>query len=290
MTRPTLVILAAGKGSRYGGAKQLEPVGPHGETLPEYSLRYAQEAGFGRVVFVIRPELESAFRERLEKKWRGRIELVFTFQSLETFYPRELPPPHRPKPWGTAHALLCAAHAIRGPFATVNADDYYGPEGFQLLGRFLQQECSPTHFGLLGYRLENTLPEEGAVSRALVEVDAQNRVQRITEVPHIRRSDGSIHAFGPDGPQTLDGNSWVSMNLWALHPTLLDWMKERFRAFARAHHQDPEAEWQLPRLIQQWLEIDDHQLTLLPGNERWMGITYPQDLERVRAFLARLER
>ena len=289
MTQPTLVILAAGKGSRYGGAKQLEPVGPHGETLPEYSIRYAIAAGFSKMVFVIRPELESAFRERLEKRLRSQTELVFTFQSLETFYPRDLPPLRRAKPWGTAHALLCAAHSIRGPFATVNADDYYGPEGFRLLGQFLQQDCSPTHFGLLGYRLENTLPEQGAVSRALVQVDARNRVESITEIENIRRHDNAIRYVGKEGPQTLDGKSWVSMNLWALHPALLEWMKERFEEFARTHHDDPEAEWQLPRIIQQWLQIEGHQLTLLPGNERWMGITYPEDLERVRTFLARLD-
>lgn len=271
----TVVILAAGLGSRYRGTKQLEPVGPGGETLFDYTLADAVDAGADRVVMVVRAEIEDAVRHHVEATG-PEVDVVYTRQDEWG--------PARPKPWGTAHALLAAAEAIRGPFLVANADDYYGRSSVAALVE--QGAGLPADRALLaGFRLDRTLPEAGAVSRAICRV-AGDELVSVTETHGIARTDGTIRAEEPPGP--LDGGAVTSMNLWAFPHAVLTEVEAGFEAFLRDHGHDPSAEYLLPQLVQDLMAAGSLTVGVVPTDEAWTGITNPDDLAVTRARMAQL--
>jgi NDP-sugar pyrophosphorylase family protein len=263
MSGPTLVVLAAGVGRRYGGLKQTDPVGPGGAAIPEYTAFDAHRAGFERVVLIVRAEIEEAIRSSIGARIARRLPVAYVRQSMDL-------PPGRTKPWGTAHAVLCAEGAIGGPFAVANADDLYGREAIEDLGRFLRDE--PRGWALVGYPLRETLSAEGGVSRGVCRVSPDGWLQRIEEMH------GVTPATAP--PAT------VSMNLWGFRPDLFALLREGFDRFGRTHGGSAEAEFLLPTLVQEAIESGRARVRVLPARSRWCGITHPADRDRAARLLA----
>ena len=219
--KPTLLVLAAGLGTRYGGLKQIDPVGPHGQTLIDYSIYGAIRAGFGKVVFVIRHYFEDAFREVVSSKFERFVETDYVYQELDACLGDFPLPADREKPWGTGHAILVSRDAIGGPFAVVNADDYYGADSLRSIAAFLTTDVAPDRYAMIGYILENTLSEHGSVARGITECDEHMFLKRIVERKKIERAGGGIRYLDADGTaHALTGDELVSINLWGFHPSL----------------------------------------------------------------------
>jgi NDP-sugar pyrophosphorylase family protein len=276
---PTLLVLAAGLGSRYGGLKQIDPVGPAGETVLDYAVFDAARAGFGRVLFVIRREFEAEFRAAVSAKYAGRIAVDFIFQSLDRLPEGFAVPAGREKPWGTGHAVWCAASALRGPFAVINADDFYGANAFARLAAFLGQASGPS-YAMVGFRLANTLSENGAVSRGVC-AEQGGRLESITEVKAIARAD-----VGPGGRFT--GHEIVSMNFWGFTPAIFDGLDEGVRAFLVQAIDDPKAEFYLPAAVSALIARGSAAVHVLPSEDPWFGITYQEDRPQVASAVAAL--
>jgi NDP-sugar pyrophosphorylase family protein len=285
MQQPTLLILAAGVGSRYGGLKQVDGMGPGGEAILEYSVHYARKAGFGKVVFVIRKEIESAFREKVGKRVEAKIQTEYAFQEYDSCLNWLEEKPHREKPWGTGHAILAAKHLLHEPFATVNADDFYGEDAFAHLGDFLRNGCSPTEYGMVAYRLGNTLSENGAVSRGVCKVSTDGFLDEVVERTKIERHADGIHFSDETGRHFLADDTPVSMNLWGLHHSVLDEIEAQFRAFVLANMDKPKAEFYIPTVINNLIGAGKIRLRVLHSDSQWYGVTYPEDKEIVRAAL-----
>jgi len=288
--QPTLLILAAGIGSRYGGLKQVDGIGPGGEAILEYSVHQAIQAGFGKVVFVIRKEIETAFREKVGHRVEARIPTEYAFQEFDSCLDWLDEKPHREKPWGTGHAILSAKHLLTEPFATVNADDYYGADAFENLGNFLRNTCSATEYGMVAYQLGNTLSENGAVSRGVCAVDADGYLSGVTERTKIEREADGIHFSDEAGRHYLPDETPVSMNLWGVHHTILDEIETQFRAFVRVNMDKPKAEFYIPTVINTLIESGKIRLRVLHSDSQWYGVTYPDDKATVQAALAGMER
>lgn len=286
--QPTLLILAAGMGSRYGGLKQIEGIGPAGEILLEYSIYDAIRAGFGKVVFVIREELEEAFKEKVGHKLAGKIAMEFVYQAVDTPIEGIASFPDREKPWGTGHAILVAQHAIKEPFAVINADDYYGISGFESMAQFLKNDCTPTHFSMIGYSLGNTLSENGSVSRGVCSVDAHHRLLTVNERTNIRRHDDGIFYEENGERHPLTDDTYVSMNFWGLHPTAFDHLRREFVDFVAANHDKPKAEFYIPTAINTMMNQDGVAVTLLPSADLWYGVTYREDKPTVEQAFEKL--
>lgn len=284
-TSPTLVVLAAGLGSRYGDAKQIAGVGPHGEWLLEYALHDALAAGFGKIVLVIRPELRAPLQERLGPVLQGRARLEFVVQSSDHVPPGCTPPAARSKPLGTGHALWCCKDQLDGPFAVINADDYYGSHAFLLLAEHFARSAEPA---MVGYRLDATLSAHGGVNRGVCDVDARGCLRGVTEITGIvRGADGALQGTAPDGAQrTLTDASTVSLNCWGLHPNLLPDLEAGLVAFLQ--HADARSEYFLPAAIDQHVASRGLALHVLPTPDHWLGLTYPGDRPHVEAALAAL--
>jgi NDP-sugar pyrophosphorylase family protein len=284
---PTLVVLAAGMGSRYGGLKQLDPVGPRGEIILDYSVRDALAAGFGKVVFVIRREMAELFREAVGARYEGTVEVAYAFQELEPLPGGRVSPPGRTKPWGTGQAVLSAAPAVREPFAVINADDYYGPSGFQALSGFLSDKTEG-HYAMVGYRLDRTLSENGTVSRGICSVDGEGRLLEITERTSIaRRADRVIEAEG-NPLLALTGEEPVSMNFWGFTPDLFAKLERLFEEFLEERGEDPKAEFYLPAAVSSLIAAGEVMVTMLGTPDAWYGLTYPEDKPAVVEALASL--
>ena len=280
MSAPTLVILAAGVGSRFGGLKQLAPVGPHGEALLDYGVYDALRAGFRNVVLVIRREVEELFRRHVADVIGPRIEIVFAHQKLEP------PRPGRAKPWGTGHAVLAAAWGIRGSFAVMNADDCYGADAFRLL--FEHLESSAEH-ALVGYTLRETMSEHGGVSRAIVELDSRGYLSRLTEVADIVAHGAVFTGRTTAGEAvSLRGDELVSMNLWGFTPAVLPTLERQFAAFLEARSADPRAEFLLSEAVGGQLATNDMRVRVLRTRARWFGMTFSADDLSVRNEVQRL--
>lgn len=283
---PTLVVLAAGMGSRFGGLKQLTGVGPGGATLLEYSLFDARRAGFERVVFVIRPEMQADFRSFAESRLPSSLPWTTCLQRLEvplTAGPRPL---NRTKPWGTAHAVLAAEASITGAFAVVNADDFYGREAFEAVATFLR--ANREDWALVGYLLADTLSRAGGVNRGALAVTPTGTLASVDEVLDISRSDdGMIVGLGEAGPRILAENLLVSMNFWAFNPSVFGALRDGFEGFLRRAELSRD-EYPLPVAIQDILATREHRVRVLAPRSRWFGITYHDDLANVRDDLARL--
>ena len=292
MEKPVLVVMAAGMGSRYGGLKQLDPVGGHGQLILDYSLYDARRAGFETVIFVVKEEMEEAFRRAVGGRLGRAMEVRYAHQRLDDLPPGYSVPPERVKPWGTCHAVLAARELVQGPFAVVNADDYYGPQGFQMIYDYLSthpDEPGRYAFAMVGYRLGNTVTEHGSVARGVCEQDSQGYLVKVTERTQIEK-DGENARFTQDGGATwtgLSGDAVVSMNLWGFTRSFLDEAQARFPAFLdKILREDPlKGEYFLPGVVTQLLEEGKARVKVLRSADRWYGVTYREDKpEVVRAI------
>jgi hypothetical protein len=281
---PSLLVLAAGMGSRYGGLKQLDPVGPGGETILDYAVFDAVRAGFGRVVFVIRRDFESEFREKVGSRYAGRVAVEYVFQARDALPGGALPPAGREKPWGTGHAVWCARAALPGPFAVVGADDFFGAEAFRRLADFLARPAGPAggphRFAMVGYRLDRTLSEHGTVSRGLCRVGPGGKLVAIEERHGIDRA--ALAASG------LRGDETVSMNCFGFTPALFPALEEQLREFLAAHGGDLKAECYLPAAVSAMIAQGRATLEVLPTGDAWFGVTNRADKPRVEAALVAL--
>lgn len=279
--QPTVVVLAAGMGSRYGGLKQVDPVGPSGETIMDYSVFDAVRAGFGRVVFVIRKEFEAVFRSSVGSKYAGHIPVDYAFQSMDDLPEGVSVPAARVKPWGTAHAIRAARRAVQTPFAAINADDFYGRDAFQRLADFLKRPQVPAakpRFAMVGYRLDQTLSEYGSVARGVCTVGPGGLLQTVTEMTRlVRVPGGAENREDPAKPVVLSGAARVSMNLWGFMPSLFGALETRFPAWLAANAGNPKAEWFIPFVVDEMVKDGQAEVEVLPTDSAWFGVTYRED-------------
>ena len=283
----TLLVLAAGMGSRYGGLKQIDPVGPSGETVLDYAVFDAMRAGFDRVVFVIRREFDTVFREQIGAKYAGRIAVDYVYQSVDALPDGFALPAGREKPWGTGHAVWCAREVVRENFAVINADDFYGQDSFAQLAAFLDAAGGPVsaagipEFAMVGFRLANTLSEYGAVSRGISVEDREGLLKSITERV-------GIHAADVGAGRSLSGEEIVSMNCWGFTPALFAGLDEQFREFLQSNAADLKAEFYLPAVVSKMIARNQATVRVLPTEASWFGVTYREDKPRVVAALGEL--
>lgn len=283
---PTLVIMAAGIGSRFGtGIKQLEPVGPNGEIIMDYSIHDALEAGFGRVVFIIRKDLEADFRSVIGNRIDRICPTAYAFQEKTDLPSGFTCPPNRTKPWGTGQAVLACRELVHEPFVVINADDYYGKEAFVRVHRFLTQARPGTPYDccMAGFILKNTLSDNGGVTRGICQVDADGHLRKVVETHNIVKDPSGAAVLHEDGTRTaLDPESHVSMNMWGLTPDFFDALDEGFRAFlAACPPEDVKSEYLLPTIIDQLLRSGRATVQLLKTHDRWFGVTYHADKQYV---------
>ena len=288
--KPTLIILAAGIGRRYGGLKQLESVGPAGETIMDFSIYDAVRAGFGQVVFVIRPDMAGVFHATIGRRYEQRIPVAYAYQRLDALPAGFAVPPGRTKPWGTGQAVLSAADNVHEPFAIANADDFYGAGSFAALSAFLQRpQTGPPVYALVGYVLRNTLSESGAVSRAVCRCTAEGWLEDIVETHGIERDGrGARRVDEQDQVHRLSGDETVSMNLWGFVPAFLGELRSAFDRFLRTHGTSPDAELYLPAVVRDALRPGHARVRVLPSTDRWCGITNPRDKDPVVRFIRQL--
>ena len=281
----SIVVMAAGLGSRYGGLKQVEPIGPNGEILLDYALYDAIRAGFKKIVFVVNEDLQNSFRERVARTSGRYCETRFVVQSLGPLPDGYEIPSERRKPWGTAHAVLCSRDAISGPFAVINADDFYGRTAFQALAGWLTNGglSSAGEFCMVGYRLENTLTEHGHVARGVCKIDQSNRLVAIEELTRIEEVDGVVKHQLEDGSwREIPRDSVVSMNLWGFTPSIFSPLESGFLNFLERNKMGlSRVEYFLPEVVNQLVK-EKTVVNILPSQERWFGVTYPKDRDRVR--------
>ena len=276
--KPTLLVLAAGMGTRYGGNKQLDEVGPSGETIIDYSIYDAIRAGFGKIVFVIRHDIEEQVKERFVDRLQGKIEVDYVFQEITNLPEGVKVSPERQKPWGTSHAILVTRDKIKEPFGVINADDYYGFESFKILKDFLVNDKDPVRYCIVGYKLGNTLSEHGHVNRGVCQADEDGILKKIVETRQIEKTKDGASAPGPDG-KTLHftGNEIVSMNLWGFKPSCYDFLGREFRNFIDKHGMDPKSELDIPTSVDKFVKNGEIKIKVLMSNERWFGVTYRED-------------
>jgi len=287
MTKPSLLILAAGIGTRYGGLKQIDPVGPGGETIIDYSVFDAMRAGFGKVVFVIRRELEQSFKETIGSRFERRLPVEYVFQELENLPPGFTAPPARKKPWGTGHAILVAADAIREPFGVINADDFYGQNSFQLLARHLQSGTSD--YAMVGFILKNTLSEFGAVARGLCGTNPDGILEQVSELTKIERDNGAARYTDAAGQiHPLTGAETVSMNIWGFTSAIFDQLRRGMTAFLQERLLDEKAEFYIPVAVNDLVAAGKARVRVLRTSDPWFGVTYREDRPLVVESIRRL--
>jgi len=290
---PSLVIMAAGMGSRYGGLKQIDPVGNHGQLLLDYSLYDAHRAGFRTVVFVIKKEIEEAFREAIGNRFSQAFEVKYAFQELSDLPQGYAVPAGRAKPWGTAHAILAARKVVDGPFAVINADDYYGPDAFKKIYDYLDSTSDTDtcmEFCMVGYLLGNTVTEHGHVARGICTEDDNQFLKAVVERTRIEK-EGEDARFTEDGGETwthLSGDTIVSMNLWGLSKDFMAEAWDRFSAFLdKTLEENPEkGEYFLPSVISQLVNEGKARAKVLRSHDKWYGVTYQEDKPKVCAAIA----
>lgn len=288
---PTLVVLAAGMGSRYGGLKQVDPVGPSGEAILDYSVFDAHRAGFGKVVFIIRKDFEDVFKEKVGAKYEGLLPVEYAFQDINDLPSPYTVPEGREKPWGTAHAIRAARDIVREPFAAINADDFYGRDAFAKLGTFLRgsDESSTLRFAMVGYRLDLTLSDNGSVARGICSVSENGKLSGVTEMTKlVRTPTGAENREDPSSPVILTGSERVSMNLWGFTPGLFDALEERFPAWLSVNGGKPKSEWYIPFVVDELIHENRATVDVLPTDSRWFGVTYREDKPFVVEEIAKL--
>ena len=276
--KPTLLILAAGMGSRFGGLKQVEPVGPNGETILEYSIFDAIRAGFRKVVFVIRESFADDFKVRFEPKLSGKIEIEYVFQEIDKLPIGFINPEGREKPWGTGHAVLMAKDAINEPFAAINADDFYGAKAYQVIADYLQKLTDPAKYAMVGYQLNNTLSEFGSVSRGICVTNPDRQLTKITETHKIRQENQKILCESETGETVeLTGKEAVSMNFWGFHPSLFQNIENQFIEFLKNNIHQPKSEFYIPFLVFEMILRGQASVEVLSAESPWFGVTYQED-------------
>jgi NDP-sugar pyrophosphorylase family protein len=286
-TSPTLVILAAGMGSRYGGIKQIEGFGPGRETLMDYSIYDAIRAGFKKIVFVIRKEFDKEFKEIFEFKLKDRFEMEYVYQEMDSFTEGLPIPEERKKPWGTAHAVLCAMEVVKEPFAVINADDFYGRDAFRKADNFLESECTADRYAILGYDLLQTLSEYGTVNRGVCQVDAEGNLSSIVERINVGMKDGKVICDDDKEPEELPLNASVSMNFWCFHPSIFEYTQKLFREFLRDNIHNPKSEFFIPIVADQFIK-DGGTIKVIRTHTPWFGVTYKEDAPEVEKSLKEL--
>jgi dTDP-glucose pyrophosphorylase len=290
MTKPTLLVLAAGMGSRYGGLKQIDPVGPAGETIIDYSIFDAVRAGFGKLVFVIRHDIESAFREAIGARFEKRLPVEYVFQELDKLPEGFSVPPNRKKPWGTGQAILMAADVIREPFAAINADDFYGAASFRVLAEHLRSGSGD--YSMVGFVLRNTLSEFGSVARGACNVGPDGYLQSVTELTKIEKDGtGAKYTDAAGTAHRLSGDEPVSMNMWGFTPGLFAHLREQLVSFLKRYGQDEKAELYIPTVVNELVKAGRERCKVLRTTDSWFGVTYREDrpfvVEGIRKLIAR---
>lgn len=289
MNKPTLVVLAAGIGHRFGGLKQIAPVGPSGEIVIDYSVFDAIGAGFGKLLFVIRRDIEDTFRSVIEPHFAGRIAIEYAYQELDDVPAGFAAPSGRTKPWGTGHAVYACRHACREPFAVINADDFYGRTSFKLLADKLGQlPPKGNRHVLVAFVLRNTLSEHGPVSRGVCRTSDDGLLLNVAEHHKVARSDGAVQGLRDGQPVSLSGEEPVSMNLWGFAPTIFDHLEREFRAFLPSATDNVTVEYQLPTVVDSLIGQGRAEVEVLYSRERWLGVTYPDDKGYVVAGIRNL--
>jgi len=286
---PTLVIMAAGMGSRYGGLKQIDPVGPSGEIVLDYSVYDALQAGFGRVVFIIRPDIEAEFKEAIGAKFSGRMPVEYAYQRLDDLPDGFRVPEGRVKPWGTAQAVLAAQDVVREPFCVLNADDFYGRESFEAIAATLRgwapgdRSCC-----LVGFVLKNTLSDHGDVARGLCEADADGYLRRIVERLRIEKTDDGARYEENGAWHGLTGKEDCSMNMWGFTPAIFPLIQERFTTFLAAHGGEQKSEFLIPTVVDALMQEKELRVQVLHSTAKWLGVTYTADKPIVQAGIREL--
>jgi len=282
--KTSLLILAAGIGSRYGGLKQIDPVGPRGEKILDYSIFDALRAGFGKIVFVIRPDFEEMFKKEIGNKFTPFCDVAYCYQTLDALPAPFQCPPARIKPWGTAHAIMVSEKVIEEPFAVINADDFYGRESFQLMNQYLQSipQSFPDDYAMVGYILRNTLSDHGSVSRGVCESDEQSFLRKIVEIVNIERYDDKAGYTAPDGSRKLlSGAEIVSMNLWGFTSSFYAHLRRHFVLFLEKNVNNIKAEYFITEVIDTLIKTGQARIKVLETESRWFGVTYKEDRENV---------
>ena len=284
--KPTLLILAAGMGSRYGGLKQIDGIGPNDEPIIEYSIYDAIQSGFGKIVFVIRKEFDEAFRKRFSK-FEEMIDIAYAYQPVQVNIDG-VDLIERQKPWGTSHAVLVAKDVINEPFAVINADDYYGANSFKIMTDFLNEECSPTLMSMMGYVLENTLSEHGTVNRGVCKVNTKNELIEVVERTKIAKVNGRLmYGVGEDTQGgELNPQASVSMNYWGFHPSIFEHIERGLHAFMAEHSQDPKAEYYIPTIVTDLINDGRMAVKVITTTDTWFGVTYQEDKPMAVAAIA----
>ena len=286
--RPTLVIMAAGMASRYGSMKQIQGFGPNGETIMDYSIYDAILAGFGKVVFIIRKDFAHDFKKIFDPKLDGKIEVEYVYQELDAFVGAIAIPEERKKPWGTAHAILCAHGAVNGPFAVINADDFYGTDAFVKANNFLVTDCDDDTYGIVAYNLNNTLSEHGSVSRGVIEVGENGQLLSINELLKIYRDNGQIINEDGTTKMPIAEEAKASMNFWCFHPSIFPYIREEFASFLGRSLSDQKSEFLIPFVADQFIKSGRGEIKVLPTSAPWFGVTYKEDAPIVQRSLDKL--
>jgi UTP-glucose-1-phosphate uridylyltransferase len=287
---PTLLILAAGMASRYGSMKQIQGFGPNQETIMDYSIYDAKRAGFKKVVFIIRKDFAKDFQLIFEPKLKDRMEIDYVYQELESYTEGYRIPEARTKPWGTAHAVLCAKDVIKEPFAVINADDFYGYDAFIQANKFLNGPVKDDLYSIIGYELAKTLSENGSVSRGVCQVDDRGNLQSIVERTKIYRDPANQKITFEEGNKKFEvsADSKVSMNFWCFAPSVFNFIKKIFMEFLLQHGQDPKAEFFIPIIGDQFIHEGKGKIVVIPTSAQWFGVTYKEDAPGVEQSLNQL--
>ncbi len=287
MSKPTLLVLAAGMGSRYGGLKQIDPVGPSGETIIDYSIYDAMRAGFGKLVFVIRKDIEQQFREIVGARFENRIAVEYAFQELDKLPAGYSLPAGRTKPWGTTHAILMAESVVKENFAAINADDFYGRNAYAVLAKHLTS--GTPDYAMVGFILKNTLSDFGTVARGVSRVDANNYLTHIVELMKIERDGNGAKDTGADGKNTpLTGDEAVSMNFWGFTPALFPQLRVAFENFLRKSGSEQKSECYIPATVGELVTSGQAKCKVLRSPDSWFGVTYREDRPNVVASIQAL--
>lgn len=283
--QPTLLILAAGMASRYGSMKQIQGFGPSGETIMEYSIYDAIRAGFKKVVFIIREEFAKDFKDIFEPRLKGKIETGYVYQDIKAHLNGKQAPAERTKPWGTAHAVLCAKDAVNEPFAVINADDFYGKDAFDKAYQFLTSVADDHTYSIIGYELLKTLSDNGTVNRGVCKSDSQGNLTAIAERINIAEKEGKIICEDDQQPRELSRDSQVSMNFWNFTPSIFSYSEKLFREFLEENIEKPKSEFFIPIVADKFINDKEGVIKVIPTSAQWFGVTYKEDAPDVKASL-----
>ena len=280
--KPTLLLLAAGMGTRYGGLKQLDGVGPNGETIMDYSIYDAIRAGFGKAVFVIRKDFEEEFRNKVLSKYENLIETEIVFQDVNSLPAGYVCPEGRIKPWGTNHAILVSKNAVKEPFCVINCDDFYNKDSFMVIGKFLSalEENTKDNYAMVGFSVANTLSENGTVSRGVCEKDSDDKLISIVERTKIKRIDGKVCYYENDQWNYLEDTCPVSMNMWGFSPDYFDYSESRFREFLDNLNEEDKLtkEFYIPSMVDYLIQSNKARVKVISTDAKWFGVTYRESV------------